>query len=118
MREIECFMLEPTHIFRCSLRRYVSSTTPTGIEGHSYHTASIVLPQNVEMESDCAGIGDDSWPHGDERWPKVCECGYVFTDADEWQHNLDRLYRDARDGSLHLLAQLRREPCGMPIGST
>ena len=100
MSEIRCFLLERTDLARRSLRRYTPSEkgNPCPISG--YHNASVSLGGEIPYVSQWNGKGDDSWPHDDPRWPTHCACGYEFQPDDQWQHNLDRLFRRPEDGQL------------------
>lgn len=99
MGEIRCFLLERTDLARRSLRRYASirDGAPAGC---GFHNASVVVEDSVPFASEWNGKGDDSWPHDDPRWPTHCACGHEFQPGDEWQHNLDRLFRCASTGRL------------------
>lgn len=99
----ECFMIEPTNLFEESLRRFVFSSAAHSKcpHFHGYHNASVVIGQQERSER--FGYGADDFDHTSPLWPKACACGYVFHDDDEWQHNLENLFRDTRDGSLYLL---------------
>lgn len=98
--QVQCTLLERTDLARRSLRRFVYSSKGECPAGGCHH-ASVVIDAAVLFESEWNGKGDDSWPHDDARWPVVCEaCGYTFHPDDQWQHNLDRLWR-APDGTLY-----------------
>lgn len=102
---IKCFMIEPTGRQRRSLRRFVLSEQGKCSVRFGYHNASVPLD---EVEDDDSPI-DDTWPHDDPRWPKTCECGYVFADSDRWQLFREALYRRSETGEL---AVLRAAPVG------
>jgi hypothetical protein len=42
--------------------------------------------------TDPADAHGDNWPHDDPRWPANCECGYQFTDDDQWQRNDNEIF--------------------------
>lgn len=104
-RVIQCFLLEPTDRARESLRRYRSSGKgdPCPLP-HGYHDASVAIGEIglliVEGARGYNGYGDDKHHHSDPQWPTACACGYVFGDGDEWQHNVDRLFRGSPGGQL------------------
>lgn len=99
---IECFWLEPTDTGRADLRRYAGEQPCPGSYG--YHNASVEigdLPFPI-TEDGILGYGKDDVAHDDLRWPKICNgCDYAFLEGDNWQHNVQRLYRGAPDGKLY-----------------
>lgn len=99
---IECFWTEPTDMVLRSLRRYNGSRKCQGRLGY----CNVELEIGTEVEPldprGYLGRGDDAVPHGDPRWPKHCpDCGRPFAEGDDWQHNVDRLFRGAPDGKLY-----------------
>lgn len=71
-----------------TLRRYsASDLRDCPVTG--YHNASADIGE-ITGPADAAG---DNWPHDDPRWPRACQCGYVFAEADHWQRNDRRVYR-------------------------
>lgn len=85
------FLIARTDRARESLRRYASpSTCAAGRLG--IHDASVVLGEIDYPDDGYNGRGADDFPHDDPRWPVACACGYVFTESDTWQHNINRLY--------------------------
>lgn len=108
-RSVECFLLERVDLARSSLRRYVDSATAKCPLPHGYHDAKVVIADVEPFVSRFEGSGYDDVPHDDPRWPVACACGQAFAPGDHWQHNLDRLYRDPRDGKLYTT---REAPAG------
>ena len=94
-RVIDCFFLEPVNEVEESLRRFVFSTAEgkplCTRQPNTYHNAEVVLG-TLPWNRPEGGSGGDNFDHEDPRWPKACECGYVFQPDDHWQHNLTRLY--------------------------
>lgn len=96
---IKCFFLEPLDQAREDLRRFTYGETnqPTcpGVDAWG-HDAKVVLgtvPYPMGQGA-MMGEGADNFPHEDPRWPKVCsKCDYEFKPEDQWQHNLDRLFK-------------------------
>lgn len=84
------FLIERTARARESLRRYAAGDCPA--TGHALHDASVVLGEIDYPDDGYNGRGADDLPHDDPRWPIACACGRPFTDADTWQHNINRLY--------------------------
>lgn len=109
---IKCFFLEPTGVSRRTLRRFVFSTTAHGScpspVNFGYHNA-----QGAVIDTVPTGGPDDlsswDWPRDDVRWPKRCDCGYEFRDADEWQVFTEPTYR--RQDSAEIMT-LREAPVG------
>lgn len=112
-----CFLAEPTGKERRFLRRYSnaaldSQECPTS---GSYHDTMVALDE-IDAEFQILDDGrkvmkhacGDRWPHDDPRWPKTCECGYVFLDTDRWQLFHELLYR----GPTGDIFTLRRAPTG------
>jgi hypothetical protein len=50
-----------------------------------------------EHGSICNGLKKKT-PHDDPRWPTTCTCGYTFREEDEWQRNVDQIYRRVDTG--------------------
>lgn len=108
---IQCFLIERTNTARESLRRFTFGDSKPCAGTLSGHSASVVIAAVVPFESEWEGDGTKQHPRDDPRWPVACErCGYVFTPEDQWQHNLDRLYRNPIDGALH-------RPREAPVGA-
>lgn len=89
---ITCFFLEPHNEVEQSLRRFVFSKDAVCVGHKGYHDASVTIGVLPWSDPDSHGSGDDDFDHADPRWPKTCECGYVFQPDDHWQHNLTLLY--------------------------
>lgn len=107
MARIECFMVERTELARESLRRFVFSTKAKCSGPYRYHNAEVVIAEAAPFDSeyDGAHLQPSYELRGDTRWPKSCTCGYEFTDADEWQHHFERLWRTP-DGGLFTKREL------------
>ena len=105
MARIRCFLLEPTDRVRVKLRRYshsnVGDECPLDPGKYSYHTVALPFCEE-EAERDEEGYitnGTKSvLPHDDPRWPKTCDCGYVFAESDKWQRFVELIYRRADTG--------------------
>jgi hypothetical protein len=102
---IQCFLLEPSDQAQESLRRFVWSG-----EGqkcplpHGYHNASAVRGHIAfPLDPKSNGYGMDAKDHSDPLWPTHCGCGYAFADTDQWQYNVDRLWRRVDTGELFTL---------------
>lgn len=96
---IQCFVAEPTDGFVRSLRRFQFSTSASPCPSpRGYHNACAVIDEIERPGFEFDGDGSPDWPREDSRWPPRCDCGYAFTEADEWQVNTDRMYRRA-DGT-------------------
>jgi hypothetical protein len=95
MEPIKVFFLEPTEEFTRALRRYSNDWSKTGkvCGNNSYHNALVAIEPGTGDYS-----SNDSHPHDDPRWPKKCECGYEFTEKDEWQLFCRKLYRRLDNG--------------------
>lgn len=88
--ETKCFFLTPTHRAILELRRYSSTKCPTP---HGYHNATTNLG---EVSTDYSG---EAPPREYPKWPRACECGYVFLDTDQWQQNKHTLYERSDGGA-------------------
>jgi hypothetical protein len=89
---VKVFYIEETNNFKVYLRRYTFSddTSPKCPLNGWGHDASVLINQDIHIpESPASG---DNWPHEDERFPKVCGCGYIFKNEDKWQVRYERLY--------------------------
>jgi len=98
---IPCFFIEPTDRIRRALRRFRSPTTGKCPLPRGYCNAVVPLD---EIESTTETL-NDTWPHDDPRWPTRCECGYAFSDKDEWQLFTARLYRRVDNGEVMTLRE-------------
>jgi hypothetical protein len=102
--EIRCVFLKPTNKVRHSLRRYsahwgVCDKFYVG----GYHNASVDVgeePFKPSLQFDwCHDESNiDKFPHDDNKWPRVCPCGYQFVDSDEWQQNFERVFYCIENG--------------------
>lgn len=88
---VKCFFLEPTDQRRYSLRRYAGDLKCTG--KLSYHNVMALIGNLSKDEI-------EQPPKEDPRWPKACECGYVFQDSDNWQLFSEHVYRRQDTGEL------------------
>jgi hypothetical protein len=111
MGRIRCFFLEPVDYARRSLRRFQFSTEGVPCpEAPGYHNASVDLGDEPYAETNAGrGLLPTEEEKRDPRWPTVCACGHVFTPAEQWQVNLERLYRRPDTGEL---TTLREAPPG------
>jgi hypothetical protein len=121
MASIRCFLLEPTDRMALALRRYSKGPDHKVCPVHGYHTASARIgtgpahwdhvdkvwhgpdwdPETREWRDDLGVTGY----MGDERWPKVCACGYEFCQCgdpgcvvDAYQLFTDVIYRRSDTG--------------------
>ena len=93
---IKTFWIEPLPLVALYLRRFCWSTNGKCQGKYGYHNAKIYL-KDVEAPLD-RDRGPYQWPREDPLWPRACECGYVFSDADQWQVFDDRVYRRMDNG--------------------
>ena len=101
MGRIRCFLLEPTSEESVKLRRY--SHQQGGCPQKGYHDASLFLerlPVQSEHQDLFSREAHSDISHDDSRWPTACACGYTFSEQDEWQYFIERLYRRADTGEL------------------
>ncbi len=100
MMPVKCFFLDPAGALKRSLRRFANGNCPARPGEYSYHDASV--PYDVVVDDQPMGTygtrEEDAPPHDDERWPRVCACGYQFTESDNYQLFTDRLYRRSDTG--------------------
>jgi hypothetical protein len=97
----QTYWLEPTDRVQVGLRRYTRHDGAWTCEAGWHQamtltgTAPVVL--NAEGLEVSPGIVT---PHDDPRWPAACEkeCGYQFTEDDQWQDWSHRLYRRTDTG--------------------
>lgn len=99
------FWLERTDQVAVGLRRYShasrgftcadgyhSALVYTGLEPADYTAEGYLAPRPMVEQ--------------DDRWPDACaQCGYEFTDADEWQMWQEQVYRRIDTGDLRVLHQ-------------
>lgn len=118
--KITCFLAEHTDTERLWLRRYGKSGV-SGCPGpFSCHDAKTLFGEtHVRWNPPRDGRGatystDESLapPHDDPRWPRACDCGYVFDDADHWQLFGLLLYRRV-DGTGELFTDRDAPPGAM-----
>lgn len=93
----KCFFTSPVDRAALYLRRYVSNSSGQCTGPMSFHNNMTYFGE-VGIKTDAEGCWSGSErmdvPHDDPRWPTHCSCGYQFTEQDEWQHFVDRLYTD------------------------
>lgn len=91
---IKVFWSEPTEMARSTLRRYSRYDRNDSLKcpgKYGYHNGEVVLGE-VPLPHGVNGGGED-FDHSDSRWPKKCDhCDYVFEEADNWQHNINRIF--------------------------
>lgn len=106
---IKCFLLIATPYQRFSLRRFVWSETENKCPlRHGYHDASVVIGQTlIETPSTTIQSHIDKT---DQRWPIHCDCGYEFTNEDQWQHFMEPLY--SRQDNREAIYTLNDAPVG------
>lgn len=105
MARIRCFLLEPTDRVRVFLRRFSRNNTPDCCSKYpgkySYHNALTFLCEEDTVRDEQRYITNGQLPtpaHDDPRWPATCACGYQFLDSDEWQREVEEIYRRADTG--------------------
>lgn len=96
----KCFLVVPLPLAERSLRRYSKSFGKDVCAGAwSYHNASRVIETDVPFDEVWFGRGDSTaggWDRKDPRWPTKCDrCSYQFTDEDNWQVNLTKIFEGA-----------------------
>ncbi len=91
MSTIKCFMIEPTERVRRWLRRYVSGSECLA---GGIHQAMVAIEEGKAVGAPRGFYTTEpsDWPHDDPRWPKACQCGYVFREEDTWQLFYYRIY--------------------------
>lgn len=64
---------------------------------YGYHNASVPFDEVIDLDpKGTYGAQDkDAPPSDDARWPRMCACGYAFTEEDNYQLDADRVYRRA-----------------------
>lgn len=100
MSGVVCFLIEATHDYRVSLRRFSSSVSrPCPKRGVRGCDASNVMGVETHNEHPINGDEPDRWPHDTASWPRACEhCDGLFRDDDAWQVFYESIYRRA-DGT-------------------
>lgn len=111
---VKCFWIEPTDMFDVELRRYVRGRDDCdagpfvpfvgGMQvTMGYHNAAVTI-ERIEVDGRGHGLRQNgTFPEEfktDERWPKACRCGHVFTADDMWQRNEVQLWRRSDNGEL------------------
>lgn len=114
--KIECFWIEPADVAQETLRRYAGDKSCPGKFG--YHNASVDIGtihwETLTIEPTTGRrTGGFSRPLNEERkadarWPKTCECGYVFQPEDNWQWMVEQLHKDSK-GAIY---NIRNAPVG------
>lgn len=90
---IKCFWIEPTNTQKLFLRRYISGSL---CSVHSYHDMRNYIGTIPEVRDEAGYIKVPDVPsidHTDSRWPVVCDCGYEFKEAGEWQLFNESIYK-------------------------
>jgi hypothetical protein len=96
MTPIKCFMVEETSKIQRYLRRYHNGDCTAPWTPFGGMVKLDIVEQSARSYISDGGIG--AFPRADPRWPKRCECGREFTDADQWQLFTDRIYRRTDTG--------------------
>lgn len=90
---VQCFFIEPTDQCRVSLRRYrrdaATSAAKCSVNPIRYCNASADLDLIVQGDEKPLSV-EEFINNGS--WPTACICGYVFTEDDNRQVNVDRIY--------------------------
>lgn len=100
----KCFITEPSDLACRSLRRYATDSKCSG--PMSYHNISAVIDPEIPAASNKEGGFLKDGYEEDPRWPAKCACGYEFKAEDQWQVNVNRLYKGAPEGKLYVLREL------------
>ncbi len=95
---VKCFLLQVTDQVDRRLRRYANAEPPCPTHG-SYHNADVAFDVVPESTPDY----QKHLPHDDPRWPKQCDCGYVFKDDDNWQMFCEHQWKRVDTGELMTL---------------
>lgn len=105
MDPIQCYMLEPLQKVRLHLRRYSAGVYTCPLP-YKYHNAMVLLREEP-CEGSLAHCSSFLTPEekADPNWPKVCDCGYLFTDEDAWQHFRSHVYRRTDTGEEMILSE-------------
>jgi hypothetical protein len=109
-------MVDELDIVDLILRRYHSdgSNDPEGhkclVHPYGYHNAEVFIGE-VPIQLDEKGymkyLHTD---HADERWPKVCVCGYQFKEIDAWQTNQQRIFKNQETNELYRCPEWKLPP--------
>lgn len=99
--EIKCFFLEPIDKAQVTLRRYSGFKKKAEERdcpgGMGYHNVSVNL-DIIDWPQNDGGLMANDRDHDDPLWPTHCDCGYKFTEDDEWQHGRTILYKRSDGG--------------------
>lgn len=97
------YLIQESGFAQRSLRRFWK-TLPGIQDPNHFHDKTIVIdPQFADADPN-GRCSDSAGPYAnDPRWPKTCDCGYVFLPDDHWQVNEERLWKGCPDGKLYLL---------------
>lgn len=100
---LRCFVIEPTGKGIRFLRRYTTGECPAApLRG--FHNASVEIGR-IQIERDEKGYIKSPPPKkftNSRKWPKQCDCGYVFKRTDNRQVNDEQIYVDI-DGKEYTL---------------
>lgn len=101
------FMIHKTGLTHRFLRRWESGSNCSAAN-HGYHNAMVFIDKGLlgEFSTTVAAHIDKT----DPRWPKKCQCGYEFTDKDEWQLKVDPEY--CRVDDAEIVYTLQNAPAG------
>ena len=107
---IRCFLIEPAGRAALSLRRYAHADCPTNPK-RGYHNAEVPLFEVAQRLAPMDGFDHPVFQHDGPRspmevpaeyadkWPKECDCGYVFTTADPQQVFSESIYHRPDTGA-------------------
>lgn len=117
MPEIHCYWLEPTNTARLVARVYNAERCERSGSGyHEARTFHDVVPYGRVKLHGRVSERDESWGYlgvqhpeepdnrEDERYPRTCECGFIFKRTDHHQWFPEALYRRADGGIVPLTA--------------
>lgn len=107
MTTIQCFMLTPIPMLQVNLRRYGKLTVKCpATNDRGPHDAQVTVDdKELVLGEDISG----RYEHSDERWPKVCRCGYEFQPTDVWQVATHQYYTRSDNGER---STIREAPVG------
>ncbi len=101
-----CFMVKPSDLVQISFRRYGVNALACHKQypdTKTYHNTEVAVAQVPRSLQEPIGRDPDPVEKADPRWPKSCECGYVYHPEDHWQWNAETLYEGSPDGKLYTL---------------
>jgi hypothetical protein len=89
---IQCFLIEPTARTERTLRRFTLGENKCSGK-YGYHNASTPFGEGkCHMDTTDTGYKVWKWddeveepPHDDPRWPRTCDCSYLFQPEDTFQ---------------------------------